>query len=46
MKQFGLDANFTSLSWKVSEKIFQEASPSLNSVSALRWTSDGPPTYQ
>jgi len=37
MKRLGLDANSTSLPKKIYWKIVQEASPSQNSVSALRW---------
>jgi len=46
MKRLGLDANSTSLSGKIYWKIFQKASPSQNSISALRWLISGPVTLK
>jgi len=46
MKQLGLDAKSSCISRKIYWKIFQEVSPTQNSVSALRWALYGPPTFQ
>jgi len=46
MKRLGLDANSTSLSRKIYQKIFQEVSPPQNSVLSLRWAVFAPPTLQ